>query len=219
MKVSYTAVRKALLREKIPLRKRNTVGLHKANEETRSKLRQAKLGRNNPNHLSKLSKREVRRLRERLAEIRPKQHSVQTIRKMSETRVRLGLSAGDRNPMRQPKAAQKWAASNNLKPNRAETRLLTIINTVVPGAYACNVLGDLLVVKGKIPDFVNVVGKRKVIELFGDYWHRGEDPSLRIQLFRDVGYDALIVWERELNDIERLCARLKSFDCEIELRL
>ena len=40
----------------------------------------------------------------------------------------------------------------------------------------------------------------KLIELYGDYWHRGQDPQDRIDLFKDAGYECLVIWEHELNE-------------------
>lgn len=47
------------------------------------------------------------------------------------------------------------------------------------------------------PDFM-VVGKPKVIELFGDYWHKGEDTSFRISAWKKIGFECLVLWEHEV---------------------
>ena len=44
------------------------------------------------------------------------------------------------------------------------------------------------------PDF-KVTGKNRVIEIFGDYWHRDDDPQVRIQRWADCGVQCLVVWE------------------------
>jgi G:T-mismatch repair DNA endonuclease (very short patch repair protein) len=67
-----------------------------------------------------------------------------------------------------------------------------------------------LIIGGKSPDFVSK--KRKtLVELFGDYWHRGEDPRPRIRYFAKYGYRTLVVWERELKNEEKLRRRLVRF--------
>jgi len=48
------------------------------------------------------------------------------------------------------------------------------------------------------PDF-RVPGTMRMIEVFGDYWHGGEDPSDRISLWESVGCECLVVWEHEIN--------------------
>jgi hypothetical protein len=50
----------------------------------------------------------------------------------------------------------------------------------------------------KCPDFVNK-NKRKVIEVFGRYWHRNDNPSKVIELYKEVGYDCLIIWDDEID--------------------
>lgn len=45
-----------------------------------------------------------------------------------------------------------------------------------------------------VPDFI--VGN-KCVELFGNYWHKGENPQDRINKFKEVGFDCLVIWESE----------------------
>lgn len=47
------------------------------------------------------------------------------------------------------------------------------------------------------PDFM-VEGQKTGIELFGDYWHKGENPQDKIKEYNDVGYKCLIFWESEV---------------------
>lgn len=51
----------------------------------------------------------------------------------------------------------------------------------------------------KIPDFVDVEGRR-LVEVWGDYWHRGEDPEVLIEWYRQVGWDCKVIWEREIKE-------------------
>lgn len=51
--------------------------------------------------------------------------------------------------------------------------------------------------KLKNPDFV-VDGTTKVIEIFGDYWHKDEDTSILVEQYREVGYECLVLWESEI---------------------
>lgn len=46
------------------------------------------------------------------------------------------------------------------------------------------------------PDF-RFPQTNKVIELWGDYWHQGEDPTGRIQRLANAGYEAIVIWESE----------------------
>jgi G:T-mismatch repair DNA endonuclease (very short patch repair protein) len=36
--------------------------------------------------------------------------------------------------------------------------------------------------------------------MFGDFWHQGQDPQIKIDKYARYGFDCLIVWERELKE-------------------
>jgi|GEM_PF-3404173 len=46
------------------------------------------------------------------------------------------------------------------------------------------------------PDF-KVTGQNKIIEIFGDYWHRNDNPQELIDLYNQAGLDCLIIHEKE----------------------
>lgn len=48
--------------------------------------------------------------------------------------------------------------------------------------------------KKRRPDFINE-REKKVIEIFGRYWHRNDNEERIIQQYRNVGWDCLIIWE------------------------
>lgn len=89
-----------------------------------------------------------------------------------------------------------WA--KNLKsPNKLET----LFNENTP--YPIKFTGDgkvwITFSDGKLknPDFV-VDGTTKVIEIHGDYWHKGEDTNDLLDSYKEVGYDCLVLWETEI---------------------
>ncbi|MFA5724561.1 MAG: hypothetical protein WC979_09985 [Candidatus Pacearchaeota archaeon] len=108
-----------------------------------------------------------------------------------------------------------------LKPNKPEKKLRKLLNTLFPNEYEINTNGNTII-NGKIPDFVNVNGQKKIIEMYGDYWHSDkhikkngcyEDTEKgRIKHFKKLGYSTLIVWEHELKDIDKLTNRLMEFN-------
>lgn len=53
--------------------------------------------------------------------------------------------------------------------------------------------------RSKNPDFV-IKNKDKVIELFGDFWHKDDDPSTLIEEYNNAGYDCLVLWEKEIRE-------------------
>jgi hypothetical protein len=55
---------------------------------------------------------------------------------------------------------------------------------------------------GKNPDFAAVDGSSKLIELWGDYFHKGQNPFNRILYFKLFGFDTLVIWASELGTIK-----------------
>lgn len=86
-------------------------------------------------------------------------------------------------------------------------------------------LGDgKFIPAGKSPDFINVNGQKKIIELYGDYWHgpemtgRTKEEKQRVDCFAKEGYQTLIIWEHELNDISALGGKLVCFANREEIK-
>lgn len=67
-----------------------------------------------------------------------------------------------------------------------------------------------IVINGKNPDFINEETKQ-IIEVYGDYWHEGEDPTDRAEIFAQAGYETLVIWEHELKDLDRVIWKIKLF--------
>lgn len=203
--VGYRATRNALIRTKIKLRDRNTKDLRRHNKESREKMRRSKLGVNNPMFGKKPSKKTLQTFEQN----RKLSCSKEACKKRSRTRIEKGLSKGDKNPMKRVEVIKKWAKSNNLKPNKKEAILFDIINEYFPNRFNLNVTGGVII-GNKIPDFINV-NKKEIIELFGNYWHRGENSQDKIDFFSRFGYKTLVIWERELENINNIIDRLYEF--------
>ena len=137
---------------------------------------------------------------------------------------------GDDNPSKRPEVRAKikkdWKKNTNrvknilksLKnfPNATEQKLMDIIESVLPGCYELNHPKKGMLVGNRHPDFV-AIGSKKVIDMFGDYWH---DPVKfpkvlseldRVKYFEKYGYSLLVIWESELKNLETLVPKLVSF--------
>jgi len=82
-------------------------------------------------------------------------------------------------------------------PNKLEEYIQTFLNSHFPGEWRYVGNGSFII-DGKCPDFVNINGRKLIIEIFGDYWHQGEDGQSRMKTFESYGYQTLILWESEI---------------------
>lgn len=40
------------------------------------------------------------------------------------------------------------------------------------------------------------------IEVFGDYWHRNDNPNDIIEKYNEIGWRCIIIWEKEINELD-----------------
>jgi len=102
-------------------------------------------------------------------------------------------------------------AALNYKQNKIEIKLENILDEILLNEY--KYVGDgQFFLGGHCPDFLNVNGKKKLIELYGDYWHRNDNPQDRIDFFKKYGFDTLVLWESELKDISKIKNKILEFN-------
>jgi len=105
----------------------------------------------------------------------------------------------------------------NLKPNNKEKIL---INLFKEHKLDYKFVGDFaFVIERKNPDFVNCNGQKKIIELFGEYWHgtKKNIPYNRTEIgtkehYAKYGWKTLVIWENELKDIDSILEKVTRFD-------
>jgi very-short-patch-repair endonuclease len=102
----------------------------------------------------------------------------------------------------------------NSNPNKPEKALNDILIQLFNNQYYLNVKGKY-VIGTKIPDFIDVKNK-KIIEMFGDYWHNRPEIKLRDKRrlieYKKFGYKTLIVWQEELKNKVQLIKKLNIFN-------
>lgn len=107
-----------------------------------------------------------------------------------------------------PAFAKKCLVFNS--PNKSEQKLMGILDSLYPGEW--KFVGDgQVIIDRKCPDFINVNGQKKIIELYGERWHQNDDPRDREVAFAPFGYRTLVVWTRELCGIKKLTRKLNDF--------
>ena len=109
----------------------------------------------------------------------------------------------------------------SIRPTLPEKQLIDLFANHFP-QFKYNGDGRLGVTLGGLtPDFVNVNGKKQVIEVFGDYWHspkvlgdkwKGSELG-KIMAYNSVGWDCLIIWEHELKELteEQILEKISNF--------
>ncbi len=96
----------------------------------------------------------------------------------------------------------------NRKPNNPETLIYLITQEYFTG---WKYTGDYsIVIGGKNPDFVNEETKQ-IIEVYGDHWHKDEDPTIKAELYYQAGYETCVIWEHELQDLDEVILKLRRF--------
>ena len=114
-----------------------------------------------------------------------------------------------RKPVR--RSVNFWAKLARQEPNNAELQLFGLLTYLeLPYRYTGNAQ---FILNGKAPDFVHNK-KRKIIELFGERWHRPEEEEVRITEFAASGYQVLVIWLRELRvkNRKKLSSRIRFFE-------
>ncbi len=94
-------------------------------------------------------------------------------------------------------------------PNPAERALGEVIELAVPGDYRYN--DGWFVLGGKFPNFPNINGRKKLIELFGEGYHKQAEVETRTRYFADLGWDTLVIWAKELADRDAVINKVRQF--------
>ncbi len=123
------------------------------------------------------------------------------------------------NPVNRSYNVRATLLGNKVKPNKPEKFLTKLLQKLFPNEW--KYVGDgQFILAGKCPDFININGQKKIIELFGDYWHSEEVTGIskeqheqeRVDHFTQYGYQTLVIWECELKDIKSIENKIIDFD-------
>lgn len=97
---------------------------------------------------------------------------------------------------------KKVFAGRYAKPNKFESRIDTVLQQFIPHEWKYN--GGLecgIIIGGLVPDFVNINGRKQLIEGFGEPFHGGYFNNSwkrtefgRKAIFSQFGYETLVLW-------------------------
>lgn len=94
-----------------------------------------------------------------------------------------------------PERARAWATSMFRKPSGPERRAAARLGD--QWRYTGN---GVFWIEGMNPDFMHITEPR-VIEIFGRYWHRNDNPQDRIDRFAAAGYECQVIWEDQIEEL------------------
>lgn len=125
------------------------------------------------------------------------------------------ISEVKKEQCKNPEFVSKLISNINIKakdvrPTKPEQKLMAILDKFFPNQWKYVGNGDLVLGR-LIPDFMNINGKKQLIEVFGTYWHKGENPQDKINRFKQYGFSAIVFWEDELNNLELVLNRIANF--------
>lgn len=132
-------------------------------------------------------------------------------RKLAVKNMRIGLKnwwAGLSEEEKEKEITKRVSASrkaNACRPSEPERYLDNYLQKKYPNEWAYN--GGMeqgVLIGNKIPDFVNINGKKEVIEVFGIYWHSPEEVEEKKAHYKKYGFDCKVIWEFECYDSEEV---------------
>ena len=136
-----------------------------------------------------------------------------------ETKVKLSLIRKQwwaNHPNLLEEHMRKIMSCSSKRPNGIEKQLISLISRhSLPFRYTGR--GDIWI-NGQNPDFVNVNGKKTVIELNGCYWHHCKicgfgdtiSETKRIEKYAEYGFRTIEIWEHNIKDEFKLLRTMKE---------
>jgi len=128
-----------------------------------------------------------------------------------DTLVKIGKKAWE-DPDKVATMMSNMLKARHQKPNKLEAQFAEFLNTHFPDEWKYVGNGGAII-GGKCPDFININGKKQLIELYGNYWHKGEYPDTKVRFYKQYGFDTLVLWEADIKTLpeEIMICTIKSF--------
>lgn len=149
---------------------------------------------------------------------------------VSSEKHRNNLSKKHKQLWKNPEHVIMMLKAQNQKPTKPEKELANLLNIILPNEYIYNGKfneENITLIGGKLPDFVNINGHKKLIEFNGCYFHNcpicypngGRDNTIngfkesqeRINYFKQYGWETLIIWEHELKNKNAVIDKILEF--------
>jgi len=133
-----------------------------------------------------------------------------------------GVSYSMKRTWKDPEYVQHWSEGMSRAmsrvsrgPNDSELQLQSILDKHFPSEWKYVGNGQARF-GNRNPDFINVNGRKQVIEMFGLYWH---DPDLfpnrptegeLVAHYKKFGIDCVVIWEYDIFDEDEIVRKVKE---------
>lgn len=139
------------------------------------------------------------------------------LRPKARLKLRVALRRHWNNPTFKNRMVKTLMKACGIKPNRKEQLLGQWLQRWFPDKFRYVGAGEIII-GGRCPDYI-YEEEKKIIELFGDYWHSNavtgreisDEVDLKLSHFKKYGYETLIIWEHELENLDQVYYRIKEF--------
>jgi len=105
----------------------------------------------------------------------------------------------------------RWDVGRSKQSLENRDFLEDILRDALPGCYRLVSNGERVIFKRGVYGFVDTVGRKKMIECWGNNTLRGEDPNNCPIRRLKYGFEVLIVWKSWLRKRRALIANLQEF--------
>lgn len=111
-----------------------------------------------------------------------------------------------------------YNGKKNKKKSNLELKLECVLKEFFPNEFEFNGNFELNFVLDRFtPDFVNINGKQKLIEVFGNYWHSRRNKNVddqikeRREVYEANGYECLFILEDEFKNLDKIRNKIETF--------
>lgn len=140
---------------------------------------------------------------------RRKNHSDGQKKRFADPKEREKVSSTMKKHFEDPDFVKDFMANRNIKPNKLEQFVDNVLQKHFPDEWKFNGDGSCgVVLNGLIPDFINVNGEKKVIEVFGEAFHNPEKAFMEVTwkrqefgrkaVFAQLGFNCVVLWGEEI---------------------
>lgn len=131
-----------------------------------------------------------------------------------ETKLKISISQKKRWKKNRKKLSKIVINNLKIRPTKPEKIIKSILRKLKLTIYKYT--GDRKIgISGFYPDFINKKDN-KIIEVYGDYWHTRKEwmerDKRRLISYKECGYKTLIIWEHQLNNIDKVITQILKFN-------